>query len=172
MLLLCVSCKNAANEEIAALANEEIGLELTDHEVVLLESEYNQFLKSYYDYDAWKPDQKDIASTREIVIKAINSGNFDMFKVSVEEYVLNNYFFQYVPYINENGERIIYVNAFCEITETNSELIIYDIDSLEPIHIDWTQELNQVDDGGACYWQTHVNLDQEIYVDLMINGNA
>lgn len=171
-LLLCLSCKNAAIEEIAALANEEKGLELTDHEVVLLESEYNQFLKSYYNYDSWKPNQNDIVKAREIVIQAINSGSFNMFKVPVEEYILSNYFFQYIPYIDENGERNIYVNAFCETAETNAEMIIYDVDTLAPIHIDWKDQLIIVSDGGACYWSVEINLDNEFYIDLMINGNA
>jgi len=51
---------------------------------------------------------------------------------------INSYYRQYIPYINEKGERIIEVNASCEILELplNSER-----SSKEWTKMDWKNEI-------------------------------
>jgi hypothetical protein len=63
---------------------------------------------------------------------------------------------QYVPYINPNGEKAVWINCFCS-SHDNS---------------DWRKELVFVLDGGNCYFNLKINLKTRKYYDLMVNGDA
>lgn len=69
---------------------------------------------------------------------------------------LKNYKRQYVPVINQNGEKVIWINFFCQDFK----------------HSDWRKEILIVDDGGNCYFNIKINLTTKKYSDLQINGNA
>lgn len=68
---------------------------------------------------------------------------------------LTRYKRQYIPVINEKGEKEVWVNCFCSTTG-----------------IDWKQNLVFVFDGGNCYFNLVVNLTKKSYCQLMVNGNA
>ncbi len=63
---------------------------------------------------------------------------------------------QYVPVINEKGEKEIWINFFCNDWESDS----------------WKTDLMIVQDGGNCYFNLKVNLTNKTYSELMINGYA
>lgn len=63
---------------------------------------------------------------------------------------------QYVPIINEQGEKEIWINFFCD--DWGNE--------------DWKNELMEVDDGGNCYFNLKVNITKKSYSELYINGYA
>lgn len=66
------------------------------------------------------------------------------------ELQLEGYKRQYVPVFNENGQKEVFINFFCD--EFN----------------DWETELVQVEDGGNCYYNFKVNLVTKEYL-LEIN---
>ena len=76
------------------------------------------------------------------------------------------YYLQYIPYTNNRGERIMKINALCEIPEIpispDSNSSTFDI-------LDWKKEYIAVSDGGSCYWHMIINIDQNSYENLMIN---
>jgi hypothetical protein len=79
-----------------------------------------------------------------------------------EGYILdfNDYYRQYIPYINERGEKVVHVNCFCDVTNMNGELSgRY-----------WRTDLIQVNDGGNCFFSLYVNLTLETFAHLMVNG--
>jgi hypothetical protein len=73
------------------------------------------------------------------------------------ELKLGKYFRQYIPVINENGEKEIWMNFSCNTQENDR----------------WkTGLLPPVMDGGNCYFSIKINLTKETYSDLKINGYA
>ena len=63
---------------------------------------------------------------------------------------------QYVPVINEKGEKEIWINFFCNDWKSDS----------------WKTDLMIVNDGGNCYFNLKVNLTNKSYSELRINGYA
>ena len=68
---------------------------------------------------------------------------------------LQNYKIQYVPYLNEKGEKEIWINGFCD-----------DFDS------DWKKEIISVFDGGNCYFTIRLNLSTGECLEIGTNGYA
>ena len=62
---------------------------------------------------------------------------------------------QYVPVINESGEKIVWINFFCSTFNYN-----------------WKKEIIMVDDGGNCFFNIKINLTKKTYSELSINGYA
>jgi hypothetical protein len=62
---------------------------------------------------------------------------------------------QYVCYLNEKGQKIVYVNCFC-----------HDYSS------DWHKSIIIVKDGGECYFHLKINLTTKKYFEFMVNGEA
>ncbi len=58
-----------------------------------------------------------------------------------------------MAFINEEGEKEVWVNCFCKTDGQN-----------------WKKESIQVDDGGNCYFRVKINLTTGKYHDLMVNG--
>jgi len=63
---------------------------------------------------------------------------------------------QYIPVINSEGEKEIWINFFCD--DWGSE--------------NWKSEIMIVHDGGNCYFNLKVNLETKTYSELSINGYA
>jgi len=68
---------------------------------------------------------------------------------------LKNYKMQYVPIINENGEKEVWINLFCTTEHTN-----------------WKEEIVVFYDGGNCFFNLKINLNKNSYADFQVNGNA
>jgi len=78
------------------------------------------------------------------------------------------YYRQYSFYIDQNGDKIIYINAFCRQFERP-------VDSsgvwiMKPY--DWKNEFLIVEDGGDCFWSIQINLTTMSYFDFYVNGVA
>ncbi|SDY06718.1 hypothetical protein SAMN05444411_1187 [Lutibacter oricola] len=68
---------------------------------------------------------------------------------------LTNYKIQYVPYLNQKGEKEIWINGFCD--DFNS---------------DWRKEIISVFDGGNCYFTIKLNLSSGECLSIGTNGYA
>ncbi|WP_432673204.1 hypothetical protein [Flavobacterium sp. SM2513] len=66
---------------------------------------------------------------------------------------LKNYNRQYAAAINPKGEKVVFINCFCEHRATN-----------------WKKVLNEVDDGGNCFFTLNVNLTLRTAEELDVNG--
>jgi len=64
------------------------------------------------------------------------------------------YYFQLSVAINEQGQKEVYINAFCQ----------------KPVQ-DWTRYLLSVEDRGSCYFSVKINLTTGTAYNLIINGN-
>ena len=67
---------------------------------------------------------------------------------------LKKYVLQYIVSISPNGEKIIWVNCFCE-----------------PMN-GWKDQVIGVHDGGNCFFNVMINLSKKTYYDFRVNGWA
>ena len=71
---------------------------------------------------------------------------------------LNKYKRQYFGYINNEGEKIIWINCVWYKNEDVLEL--------------WNKQVITILDGCSYYWNIKVNLKQDKLFDLIVNGSA
>lgn len=162
IIFVFLSCKQDKKQNLKRDAVNDPDLKYT----ILTDSEYNMFLNNKYNSQSWKPSKQDIYLVQEIINKAISDTNFIYLK-NPEKKIRDDYYKQYIPYINNRGEKMIKINAFCEIlkvppkpgSETN-----------EWTDIDWKNEYHYINDGGNCFWRMTINLETKKYKDIMLNG--
>lgn len=112
--------------------------ELSDYEIVILERLIKECIIEY----------------NNKIIK-----NTDLIEPEYIDYLIEdfeNYLRQYVPFTNEFGEKIIWVNAFCST----------------PKNWDWQTQILGTDDGGNCYFNLSINLTQKTCHEIRVNGYA
>jgi hypothetical protein len=63
-----------------------------------------------------------------------------------------SYYRQYVGYINEKNEKIIFVNGFCQAEQN------------------WTKEIVSYRGGGSCYFDIKVNISAKSTFDFNVNA--
>ncbi len=101
--------------------------------------------------------EQEIEETESLLTKAIAEYN----RKKVSEYLkidsFVNYRRQFVPYINQKGEKMVFVNCFCDGFKWNEN---------------WRKELVMVDDGGSCFFNVKINLSAKNTYDLYVNGVA
>lgn len=68
---------------------------------------------------------------------------------------LTRYKRQYIAVTNDKGEKVVWVNCFCNA-----------------MGYDWRKELFDVMDGGNCFFELKINLTTGKYYELNINGDA
>lgn len=90
-----------------------------------------------------------IHSLCKTIIDSLNNQN-NQIKIDVTRYK-----FQIIPLKSSLGQSTFWVNAFC--SDEN---------------FTWKTEILGVEDGGNCYFNSHVNLTTSIYYDLIVNGEA
>ena len=135
---------------------------------ILLNSDRDKWLEKKYGYKQWNPTEKDLKIIQNVLDDAIKNNEFDFLKKPIRQSI-NKYYRQYIPYVNINGERIIEINAFCEILKLPPNP---KSKNQEWTEMDWKKQYVMVDDGGNCYWRIQINIDTKEYYNLMINGVA
>lgn len=108
-------------------------------------------------FTSWTPEENDIDAAEKLLKDC-----FDSQKNAAKNRFLNksldDYDRQFIGAVNENGDKIIWVNCFCNTQENYFK--------------DWKTKLVFVKDGGNCYFNLIVNITKNTYSDLMINGNG
>ena len=69
---------------------------------------------------------------------------------------LKKYYLQYLVYLDENGDKWVYINAMCKVSDK----------------LNWKKEMYSIADGGNCYWNMKINITKKTYSYVMINGYA
>ena len=138
---------------------------LIDNKLVILKDTKNlQYVMADTVSDIRSLNAADLARIDSILNVAVNNGEFD-FLQDPKMKRIKNYYRQYICFQDKKGEKIVFINAFCEIWKFS---VVKDgktkIDTF-----DWKNEFLIVYDGGACYWNIKVNLTTNQYFDLFIN---
>lgn len=163
MFLISISfgCKGQTKE-----FDSELKLADTNYVVLDYKSDWNWIFKAAIPTNISK---KELAEVEEIIQKAIAENNEKQRKI-LERYnkkhpdnqrtetgfELDTKGFkrQYVPVINQNGEKEVWINFSCDGWGSKY----------------WKLELMEMADGGNCYFNLKVNLETGTYSDLRING--
>ena len=161
LFLITTSCFNKEASKV-----EEISYTLDTNMVIIKDSLLLRYLeRSGLEY--FELTNKEVYQVNKILEKAIEDEKFSFLK-EPRLASLNKYYRQYYGYINDKNERIVRVNAFCQLLPTpvreNGEFVwrIFD----------WKHNYLMMDDGGACYWGVKINLKSNLWFDLRVNGLA
>ena len=118
---------------------------------VILKSD-GQYISGLEDVQYWDLRGNDLLLVNELLLsKPIANNNKTVAHYFPKE-TLSQYKFQYVPYLNEKGEHIVFVNAFCKENDT------------------WKEKLVVTSDGSDCFWQVKINIDQQHIFDFRVNS--
>jgi hypothetical protein len=94
---------------------------------------------------------------KDVKQASLNQDELDRVKVflvrAAQDNKLKVYKRQYVCVIDQKGDKLVWVNCFCQTY--NDE---------------WRTKLFWVDDGGNCYYSFIVNLTAGNYYNLLVNG--
>lgn len=80
---------------------------------------------------------------------------------------LKKYVRQYIGFLNENGDRIVYLSA-----RWNGYSLFERIKGYSEPTDSWKEDWITTFDGGNKYWQIKYNLDKGEFFDHMVNGVA
>ena len=117
---------------------------LSDMEIMECETLLNSFIADYNEEGIKRFDE---------MTKKYPNGQFEIEDFKIE---LKDYGRQYMTVVSDKGDKIVYVNCFCDPTHFNYR----------------DKELVQVDDGGNCFFNFKVDLKTKKIFDFMENGVA
>ncbi len=159
LLILVISgCSNKNNEQTYDF--------LKDPKVAIVND--TTFLKWLVSLpvETWEPVSKDWKEIDNVLHQAECDSIFNFMKAPRLKNIRNYFYRQYVFYKNDKGQKVVYINAFCELlqfpTEIDNETVWTEWD--------WKNQIVFVEDGGDCFWQIKINLDEQKYFDFRING--
>ena len=167
LLLNCCQHQRKSNSADRIIPKEFDSPNLSIQEVVLEEDHVYENLFFDRNIDRAILYNDDYKVLKKVIQKASEKGEFKFLRDGSLNSIFNMYCFQYVPFINENDEKEVYVNAFCHFPgeELSSSKGIPEV-------FDWHTYLINMMDGGSCYWSMKINLDSKIYYDFSVNGPA
>lgn len=171
ILISISSCSGTKNTtENKSTENTQIELKIAESDFVIL-----PFNKDWYwIFKNAKPTELTQSELIEIenILKTVVSENNERQKINLKEHnekypknklketgfeiKLKGKKRQYVPVINEKGEKEVWVNFFCSDWGNDN----------------WKNDIMMVHDGGNCYFNLKVNLTNKTYSELSINGYA
>jgi hypothetical protein len=106
-------------------------------------------------YKNWNPPDNDIETADKLFIEGFN----DQKRGTVNR-VLNRkpeeYYRQYVGAIDSTGDKIIWINCFCE----------KEADTFK----EWKEKIFYVADGGNCFINVKTNISKNKYTEFNVNG--
>lgn len=112
-------------------------------------------------YDRYTPTKEDIIKAEDIIKKNIKTANKSLINQIGSNPIihkkLNNYVRQYVGFINEKREKIIWVNFVWKNQYMKSDL---------------EKEVIFHSDGGSYFWNVTVDIEKNSLCDLEVNGNS
>ena len=171
LLIIISSCKQRAErKETDQIETEEAAELATENKITILEFDpsWHWIFKNVEPTELTQAEIEKIEPILEKAILENNENQKEYLKKHNEEYpkyqwtetrfelgLEEKYYRQYVPVINENGEKEVWINFFCSTMKDN-----------------WETDLVMVHDGGNCFFNIKVNLTNNTYSDLRINGYA
>lgn len=137
--------------------NQLSNIDTTKYAIFKLEDDPSTFDKNCKPTSLSKNEINQIENIIDKEIAKINK-DFKKSQRTKFNYVGNpkKYFKQIIPVINSKGEKVVWVNCLCTVSN-------------EP---DWKTRLIGVLDGGSCYFNCKINLTTHKFYDLMVNGVA
>lgn len=145
LFVLCIGCQSIKKDRKAAIILDESFVEM------FTGKKYN--LKELSKEDINKIDLLFDEKIRNTVLRKLDITDVDQFK--------RKYFRQYLCYENEEGDKIVYVNGFCEVPSFFKEG--------DYKKLNWKKEMFDPSGGGNCYWSAEINLTKNSLTSIIIN---
>ncbi len=162
-LVIIISCNQPAKhpEHVRKKIPVEFKLNKSDYVILHFDKSWNWIPKNALPTTLSDAELFEIEKILEKAIKENNEkqrGNPQM-QIQLEDKKR-----QYIPYINEKGEKLVWINFFCYDPTDNKTGTL--ADSV------WRTDPVTVHDGGNCYFSILINLTTRSYSNLDINGYA
>jgi len=100
----------------------------------------------------------EIDTIETIVFRAVQEYNKHESKEKYAPIIapLSSYKRQYVPAISSSGQKVVWINFFCNDGSDHK----------------WKKTLVMAEDGSSCYFSLRINLASKTYYDLRVNGEG
>lgn len=153
--------------------------EVTDHSMHVIGNDFEGiiFRENYHQRSGdtaelrikkFTPSQEDVYAAevflRDQIKDKINQGD--------KKYIFSNlkkYRRQYLGYLNDKGEKIVYINCF----PVDLDWADKKIKNEKQVNITtWYDSLFYVFDGGKSFWQIHINITKKKIISMSVNGLA
>lgn len=149
-LILAVSCKSLRK-------NSNVGI-IGNSEYYILEFNPNETYPLFVDAEPTTLSHEEIIFVENVIKGRVEKTISEWRSATKNEYDENKYQYdrQYVAALNEEGEKLIWINFFC-----NNDLgEIYDL----------RRERTNTSDGGRCYFEIKVNLTNKEIIGYKYGG--
>ena len=151
-LILAISCKSLRN-------NSNVG-KIGNSDYYILKFEPNEKYPIFNNSKPTELTHEEILETEKIIKPQIEKTTSEYRAETNNKYPESEYQYdrQYIAAINENGEKLIWINFFCEKTLAE----FYNL----------RKERTNTADGGKCFFQLKVNLTKKTIIGYKFNGIA
>ena len=152
ILILAVSCKSLRNDS-------NVG-KIGDSDYYILKFKPNESYPIFKNAQPTELSHEEIIATEKVIRSQIEKTTAEWRADTENKYKESEYQYdrQYIAAINEYGEKLIWINFFCD--ETSADF--YDL----------RKERTNTSDGGKCYFEIKVNLTKKEIIDYRFNGLA
>ena len=127
--------------------NDNIKSKIDTSKIAILPTEKYWGFK---DLEAAKLSNDEILFAEKLLSKSVKEYNKGKKYNQID---LKEYYRQYFAAKNLKGEKLVYINCFCGNAAIN-----------------WKEEIEDVDDGGKCFFQLRINLTKKSAEELDVNG--
>lgn len=173
LFIVTISCYAAALSRATEPFNtpertvNSIVTDTTQYVILTFDKQQSWLFKNAKPGSLSEADIEDIQSILEKCLSIYNHTQkniFDSLSKAKPGITSNEYYFvidlkrykrQYIPVINEKGQKEVWVNCFCRA-----------------YYKDWLKEIISVRDGGNCYFNLKINLTLKTFYDFSVNGEA
>ena len=108
----------------------------------------------------YTPTKEDIIKAENALkskLKEANRNLENQYNSPIIHRNLKKYKRQYFGFINDKGEKILYINSLWKKNEEETK---------------WLQQIIMVSDGGSHYWNIEYNIETDELINLSVNGSA
>ena len=146
--------KNDKSDKNDKTDNKTVKYTLNSHKVILPAESGMEWLFGK-NYKNWNPSDDDIEAADKLFIEGFN----DQKRGTVDRVLYRKpeeYYRQYVGVTDSTGDKIIWINCFCD----------KEADTFK----DWKERIIRVSDGGNCFINVKTNISKNKYTEFNVNG--
>ncbi|MDR0227557.1 MAG: hypothetical protein LBI72_00600 [Flavobacteriaceae bacterium] len=127
--------------------------------IILDERYVNMFTGKKYKLKEINVD--DLKRIDSLLSNGIRSRDLQKLEINNLDNLKKKYYRQYLCYEDKEGDKIVYINGFCEVPSLFNEGIYR--------RLDWKKEMVDTSDGGNCYWSAEINLTKNVLTYVIVN---
>lgn len=137
-----------------------------DDNYIFLEDKLELENLNLQEFDIWHPSHSDKNKAKLMIDKSITAYKINP-DVPTQHKMKSNYYYQLVPYVLANGDKVFYVNALCESFVKNP---VPNFEDPQPKQVSLRNGILKVNDGGICFWNITINIDEMSYSNFKSNA--